>query len=316
MDQRAVVEPGCFAAIDLGTNTCLLLVARWDGAELTPLAQELRVVRLGEGVAASGRLTEQAMTRAETAFRDYRKIIAAHGCREVRCVATSAYREATNAAELGTRILRTSGYRLTAISGAEEAALVKAAVEHAFPWEAGSRVIVDVGGGSTEVILQQPAGASRVESLSLGSVRLTEDWLPSDPPTPLELDSAEEHIRSVLDSSQTLHPADDMIGVGGTATTFVAMHQQLDAYDHARIHGATLELRTLRQIMELSAALTFEERQALPGLHPGRADIIIAGGLILAAIMERTGLRRLRVSDHGVRWGLVLEMVSGRGQQQ
>ena len=305
----AILSPA-YAAIDLGTNTCLLLVARWDGSQLLSLAQELRVVRLGAGVGRTGRLSEQAMARAEAVFREYQAVIESHQCRRVRCVATSAFREAVNRDQLHRRLQEATWYDLVQISGREEAELVLRAVQQAFPSPSGGRIIVDVGGGSTEIMLEEKGSLAAVESLPLGSVRLTERWLHNDPPTPEELAVAVQDIDGVLTGSGPSQPMDTMVGVGGTATTFVAMDQELDTYDHSRVHGATLTAATLRQILARCTALHLKERLKLPGLHPGRAEVIIAGGMILQAVMQRFNLDRLTVSDRGLRWGVVLELVA------
>lgn len=299
-----------YAAIDLGTNTCLLLIADWDGAQLVPLVQMMRVVRLGAGLGRTGVLSEEAMARAEATLREYREIIEAHHCRHVRCVSTSAFREANNAESLHARIQAATGYELTAITGAEEAALVQLAVQHAFPGRSESRVIVDVGGGSTELILERGGQPAGTESLPLGSVRLTERWFRGDPPAEEELSAATRQIEGVLAASVLETRVDALVAVGGTATTFVAMDQQLDAYDHADVHGASLHSGTVRQILDRCLGLPTSLRAELPGLHPGRAEVIIAGGMILNAVMERFGQAEARVSDRGLRWGVVLDMVA------
>ncbi len=305
----AILSPA-YAAIDLGTNTCLLLVARWDGSRLIPLAQELRVIRLGAGVDRTGRLSEKAMARAEAVFREYQDIIESHCCRKVRCVATSAFREAANREQLHRRIKEATGYDLIQISGREEAELVLRAVQQAFPSPSGGRIIVDVGGGSTEIIFEEDGQLVAVESLPLGSVGLTERWLYHDPPSLEDLSAAVQDIDVVLTGSGPSQPMDTMVGVGGTATTFVAMDQELDTYDHSRVHGATLTAATLRQILARCTALPCNQRLKLPGLHPGRAEVIIAGGMILQAVMQRFNLDRLTVSDRGLRWGVVLRLVA------
>ncbi len=312
-DQAPTPGHGLYAAIDLGTNTCLLLVARWDGCRLIPLAQELRVVRLGAGVDRTGRLSEEAVTRAEAVLREYQGIIEPYNCHRVRCVATSALREAANQALLFQRIHAATGYELVELSGREEAELVLRAVRHDFPGPNGRRIVVDVGGGSSEIILEEDGYLAEVESLPLGSVRLTERRFHHNPPSKPELAAAAQDIDKILDGVSWAQPVDAMVGVGGTATTFVAMEQQLEVYDHDRVHGATLTSPILRQILARCTALPLEERLKLPGLHPGRAEVIIAGGLILQTVMELFGLKKMMVSDRGLRWGVVREMVAQEG---
>ncbi len=283
-------------------------MARWEGSRLIPLAQELRVVRLGAGVDRTGRLSEEAMARAEAVFREYQDVIESHHCSRVRCVATSAFREAVNREQLHRRIKETTGYDLVQISGREEAELVLRAVQQAFPSPSGGRIIVDVGGGSTEIIFEEDGQLVAVESFPMGSVGLTERWLHHDPPSLEDLSAAVQDIDGVLTRSGPSQPMDTMVGVGGTATTFVAMEQELDTYDHSRVHGATLTAATLRQILARCTALPCNQRLKLPGLHPGRAEVIIAGGMILQAVMQRFNLDRLTVSDRGLRWGVIYDM--------
>ncbi|UCH64090.1 MAG: Ppx/GppA family phosphatase [Fidelibacterota bacterium] len=298
-----------YAAIDLGTNTCLLLVARWDGSRLIPLARELRVVRLGAGVDYTGQLSEQALARAAATFREYQGIIESYNCRRVRCVATSAFREATNRDQLHKRLKDATGYDLVEISGREEAKLVLQAVQHEFPYTGGNRVVADVGGGSTEIAIEKDGCLVALESMPLGSVRLTERWFHHDPPSSEELSSAAKHIDIILDGVDWSLPVSAIVGVGGTVTTFAAINLKLEKYDHSRIHGAVLTVPILEQILALCTDLPLQERLELPGLHPGRADVIIAGGMILRAVMRCLKLDRLTVSDRGLRWGVVMELV-------
>ncbi len=298
-----------YAAIDLGTNTCLLLIAQWDGSQLVPLADELRVVRLGAGIDHTGMLSDEAMARAELAFREYQAIIKLHQCHQVRCIATSAFREAINRDQLRQRLLDATGFNLVEVSGWQEAELVLKAVQHDFPRTSGNRIVVDVGGGSTEITLEKNGSIDTIESLPLGSVRLTERWLRHDPPSLEDLSALTRDIDSVLAGIRSSRPVEALVGVGGTATTFVAMDLQLESYDHDRVHGATLTGSTLHQILKRCTAMPLNERLKLPGLHPGRADVIIAGGQILKAVMDCFGRDKVTVSDRGVLWGMIYDMV-------
>jgi exopolyphosphatase/guanosine-5'-triphosphate,3'-diphosphate pyrophosphatase len=298
------------AAIDLGTNTCLLLVARREGSTVVPLAQELRVVRLGEGLEATGHLSDDAMNRAVTALREYHKIITDLGCKNVWCVATAAFRTAANAKDLQQRIRQATGFEISSINGQREAELVSRAVREVFPPTAGTRITVDVGGGSTEIIVEQAGALADIVSLPIGSVQLTERHLTSDPPEVGELARLRADIAQILGVIAITENLESFIGVGGTATTFVAMKLGLAVYDHDRVHGATLTIDSLDAILQHCAALPLVERKQLPGLHPGRAEVIVAGGLILSEVMERLGVKVMQVSDHGLRWGMVLELLA------
>ncbi len=298
------------AAIDLGTNTCLLLVARQEGSMVVPLARELRVVRLGEGLEATGRLSDDAMNRAVTVLREYHEIIASLGCQKVWCVATAAFRAAANAKDLQQRIRQATGFEMNSINGQREAELVSQAVREVFPPTAGTRVTVDAGGGSTEIIVEQAGVLADIVSLPIGSVQLTERHLASDPPEVGELARLRADIAQILGMTAIPEKVESFIGVGGTATTFVALKLGMTVYDHDRVHGATLDIDSLGAILQCCAALPLVERKQLPGLHPGRAEVIVAGGLILCEVMERLGVKVMQVSDHGLRWGMVLELLA------
>ena len=296
------------AVIDLGSNSCLLLIARQTGHGLEPVKEVLRVVRLGAGVDESGLLSQLAMDRSEAVFSEYRQIIEQHGCTRVRCVATSAFRDAANRDELRQRLLETVGYDLRALDGDEEASLVMKAVLDAFPAQVDSRWIVDVGGGSTEIVVERGGEMTATVSMGLGSVRHTERWLRSDPPEMEELLVMHADILAQLLDIEEFEPPRQMVGVGGTATTFVALEKHLDTYNHQQVHGSQLSGESLQISLDRCLAANLEERRTFAGLHPDRAEIIIAGGSILLAVLEKAGLDRMTVSDRGLRWGVAAEM--------
>lgn len=296
------------AVIDLGSNSCLLLIARQTGHGLEPVKEVLRVVRLGAGVDESGLLSQLAMDRSEAVFSEYRQIIEQHGCTKVRCVATSAFRDAANRDELRQRLLETVGYDLRALDGNEEASLVMKAVLDAFPAQVDSRWIVDVGGGSTEIVVERGGEMTAMVSMGLGSVRHTERWLRSDPPEMEELLVMHADILAQLLDIEEFEPPRQMVGVGGTATTFVALEKHLDSYDHQQVHGSQLSGKSLQISLDRCLAANLEERRTFAGLHPDRAEIVIAGGSILLAVLEKAGLDRMTVSDRGLRWGVAAEM--------
>ncbi|MCH8327453.1 MAG: Ppx/GppA family phosphatase [Candidatus Marinimicrobia bacterium] len=296
------------AVIDLGSNSCLLLIARQTGHGLEPVKEVLRVVRLGAGVDESGLLSQLAMDRSEAVFSEYRQIIEQHGCTRVRCVATSAFRDAANRDELRQRLLETVGYDLRALDGDEEASLVMKAVLDAFPAQVDSRWIVDVGGGSTEIVVERGGEMTATVSMGLGSVRHTERWLRSDPPEMEELLVMHADILAQLLDIEEFEPPRQMVGVGGTATTFVALEKHLDTYNHQQVHGSQLSGESLQISLDRCLAANLEERRTFAGLHPDRAEIIIAGGSILLAVLEKAGLDQMTVSDRGLRWGVAAEM--------
>ena len=296
------------AAVDLGTNTCLLLIAKRDGGALKAVAHDLTVVRLGEGLDDSGKLAPAAMERAVQCLQRYAEIIKEHDCKQVRCVGTSAFREAANRDELAQRIEAETGLAIEAIDGAEEARLVHVAVVTAFPSTGGMRAVVDIGGGSTEITIT--AGGQQLDSVSLpmGSVRLTERFLKHDPPTPDELTRLHIGFSESLADLDLQGPIKTMLSVGGTATTFVAMHQALEPYDGDKVHGSSLSLPQIMEQIKRCTKVPLAERCKIVGLHPGRADVIIAGGLIQTALMAYFAVEEMTVSDHGLRWGIAGEL--------
>ncbi len=297
------------AVIDLGTNTCKLLIAESDGTDLTAVVEETRVVRLGENVDATGELTPAAMDRTAGVFEEYKSIIDANDCKEVRCVGTSAFRDAENQQVLNDRLTRSTGLTVKALSGEDEARLVAEAVQNSFPFTDGRRVIVDIGGGSTEIMIENNGALERFISLSIGAVRLTERLLHSDPPTAEEIRSAQLPIIEAFKLIIAGDPADKMVSVGGTATTFITMAEGMETYDHQRVHGSTLTREVLMEQMTRCATVPLAERIQIVGLHPGRAEIIIAGGLIQVSLMAYFGMSEILVSDRGLRWGVAAQMI-------
>jgi exopolyphosphatase/guanosine-5'-triphosphate,3'-diphosphate pyrophosphatase len=278
-----------YAAIDLGTNSCLLLIAHWDGSQLTPLADELCIIRLGDGLDKSGSITEQAMGRALDVLQEYCDIIKAHECQEVRCVATSAFREADNRDELREQVKQMTGLEIMEISGQSEAALILRAIQRDFPSPEGSRVIVDVGGGSTEFILERQGNLESLQSLPMGSVRLTDRYIQHDPPLREDLDALTRDVKHLLSHAQLAGSVDAMVG--------------------KQVHGSVLPAGILQRILVQCSELPCHKRINLPGLHPGRAEVIVAGGLILKTIMEYFSQAQCMVSDRGLRWGVILDQV-------
>ncbi|MGW9550916.1 DUF501 domain-containing protein [Citricoccus zhacaiensis] len=313
-------QPGrTVAAIDCGTNSIRLLVARLEaptdqptdqpgtGSTVSPrlvdLHREMRVVRLGEGVDATGRLSEAAMQRTFAATEDYAAIIRDLGATSVRFVATSASRDAANAADFTAGIRERLGVEPEIITGDEEAALsfAGAASSHA---GAGPVLVVDLGGGSTEFVLGTLAGSggtgpqvTHALSVKMGCVRFTERHLRTDPPTDAEIQGAVQDIDAVLDEVEASIPLGEVaavVGVAGTVTTVTAAALGLTAYDPEAIHATELDVDVIGDTAGRLLAATREERAALPYMHPGRVDVIGAGALIWSMI-----LRRVAQAGHG-----------------
>jgi exopolyphosphatase/guanosine-5'-triphosphate,3'-diphosphate pyrophosphatase len=295
------------AAVDCGTNTILLLIAEFDGGEVRAVEDHAEIVRLGEGLDRTGALAPQAIARTLAALGRYVERIRACGCAHVLGVGTEALRRAANGHEFvnqATALLGTVGGRFQVIDGEREARLSWRAVSAAFPRLDGQRTVVDIGGGSTEILVGE-ATPDEVVSLPIGSVRLTERLLAHDPPS----DEERAQLVATVDAALAAgpRPRGALVGIAGTVTTLAAMAQELASYDAARVHGAVLDGATLRDWVRRLGAMPNAERHRLPGLDPKRADVIYAGAVILERILVRAGAPSLLVSDRGIRWGLVYE---------
>ena len=321
------------ATIDVGTNTTLLLVARpgrGAGAPPEVLENAAEITRLGRGIGGDGRLGPTGIAATLEALRRYAAIIARHDA-ESFAVGTEALRRAPNAAEFLVPARAILGSAIEVIGGEREADLTFRAVVESFPEETarGRSVIVDIGGGSTEIVVVEDGRAIARDSLPLGSVRLTERHVRHDPPTAEESDAIRAEVRARLDASPVLErarahaPASGtappsptaparLIGVAGTVTSLAAMSLGLASYDPARVHGARLSGRALdAQIARLRGAGQIE-REAMIGLDPKRADVIYAGALVLSEIAAAVGADAVLVSDRGIRWGLFFEQARHR----
>ena len=303
------------AAIDCGTNTIKLLVADLDrdtGSE-HELVREMRMVRLGQGVDRTGRLAEEALVRAFAAIDEYAAIIDRHDVDALRFCATSASRDAENAADFTVGVRERLGVEPEVVTGAEEAQLSYDGATRALAGRdlPGPFLVVDIGGGSTELILGDSQGGVRsAQSLDIGSVRMTERHLPSDPPTAGEVSAAVEDIDDAISTCAVpLADAGTVVGVAGTITTVTAGVLGLPEYDRAAIDHAVVSTADVHSMTERLLHLTRAQRTALPYMHPGRADVIGAGALILDRVLQGTAVESMLVSEadilDGIAWSLV-----------
>jgi exopolyphosphatase / guanosine-5'-triphosphate,3'-diphosphate pyrophosphatase len=297
------------AAIDVGTNTVLLLVAERRGDRLAPLLERAEITRLGRGVDATGRLDPAAVAETVAVLAEFAAAARSLGAERIACVSTSAARDASNGAEFFEAARRAAGLVPEVISGDEEARLVYASAWRDFGGAGGALAVLDVGGGSTEFTFGDgPAPRGRT-SLQVGAVRLTERHLRGDPVPPEELARVREAARAALAplSAMDLPTGGRLVGVAGTVTTLCAVAQALPVYDAERVHGAALTRDEIDALVARLAALEVRARAALPGMEPKRADVILAGAVLVAEAMRATGFDRLIVSDRGVRWGLLYD---------
>ena len=304
--------PERFATIDVGTNTVLLLVAERRGATFAPVLERADITRLGRGVDATGRLDPAAVRDTVAVLADYARAARDLGAPVVACVATSAARDAANGAEFFAAARAAAGLVPEIIPGDEEARLVWASAWRDFGRAGAPLAVLDVGGGSTELSAGDgPAPRARA-SLQVGAVRLTERHVRGDPPPPAELEALWSAAREAVRPFTAMVARERrarLVGVAGTVTTLAAVLQELPAYDAARVHGSTLSLADVERLSATLAALTVRERAALPGMEPKRADVILAGAIVVAESMRATGFDALTVSDRGVRWGLLYDRV-------
>ena len=310
------------AAIDCGTNSIRLLIADIESSNgttsLKDVVREMRMVRLGQGVDATGELAPEALERTFAAAADYARLIQEHGAGKVRFVATSASRDARNRDIFVDGIRDLLGVEPEVISGDEEAALSFAGASSVLPILDGQEVlVVDLGGGSTEFVLGTAAGVTAAKSVDIGCVRLTERHLRQDPPTPEQIAAAEADVDAAIaraGQDVPLERATAVVGVAGSVTTITAHALRLTEYSPNAIHGAELPLDTVRAAGTDLLTMTRSDRAALPYMHPGRVDVIGAGGLVWRRILERlAGLTGGRIatataSEHDILDGIALSI--------
>jgi exopolyphosphatase/guanosine-5'-triphosphate,3'-diphosphate pyrophosphatase len=297
------------AAIDCGTNSIRLLVADVSGGALSDLARRMEIVRLGEGVDRTGRLSDAAIERTRRALIGYAAEIAELGVDRVRMCATSASRDASNAADFRAMVHAVLGVDPEVISGDAEARLsftgAVTGLSARTPY-----LVVDIGGGSTEFVVGTSAVDSAI-SVDIGCVRMTERHLHADPPTPAQVAAAEKDIATEVDRALAAVPGRDaatLVGLAGSVTTVTALALDLDGYVAERIHHARISYDDVARVTDSLLSMTVAQRLALPVMHPGRADVIGAGALVLKVIMERSGQADVVASEHDILDGIALSL--------
>lgn len=293
------------AAIDCGTNSIRLLIAA-AGEPLTDLHREMRVVRLGQDVDRTGRFHPRALARTLEAVTDYARLIAEHDVARVRFVATSATRDAANKEEFIAGVHQRLGVTPEVITGQEEAALSFAGAIRVAPQAPEPVLVVDLGGGSTELVLGAGSGPLASFSMDVGCVRIHERHLATDPPTPAEVAAARTDVRAALTNAGHAVPLREvrtLVGVAGTITTVTAHALGLDSYDPERINGARLSVADIDAACTELLTATRDQRAALPFMHPGRVDVIGAGALVW---QETVRAAQVAAGDDGRELGPVL----------
>src|SRR3954454_23210852 len=310
------------AAIDCGTNSIRLLVADVDpvAGTLVDVERRMEIVRLGEGVDRTGRLSDAALARTFAALDDYAAVIRAHDVERVRMVATSASRDADNREAFVDGVAERLGVPPEVVAGDEEAALsfdgatreLRGSVALESPY-----LVCDIGGGSTQFVLGDVDGMRSARSVDIGCVRLTERHLHDDPPLAQQVEGARDDVRRALDvvrQTVDLTAARTLVGLAGSVTTVVALALDLDRYRPERIHHARIKADDVRRVTSTLLAMTREQRAALPVMHPGRVDVIGAGALVLDTVLPEMGFDGVVASEHDILAGIAFSAAFSTGR--
>jgi exopolyphosphatase / guanosine-5'-triphosphate,3'-diphosphate pyrophosphatase len=302
------------AVVDIGTNSTRLLVAEVDDGSLTELQRESIVTRLGEGVDATGRLGEEPQARVFAALDRYAEAIDRHGATTRVVVMTSAVRDAANGAEFAATVTERYGLQGRTLSGDDEARLsYLGATAARDPDDPSALLVIDIGGGSTEMIVGARGAVEFHVSTQVGVVRHTERHLHSDPPTAAELAALAADARAALEAAVPAEirerPA-AAVAVAGTATSCASIDLELDPYDPARVEGHTITRARLEELRDRLAALPLAERRGVTGLDPNRAPTIVAGTVILLEVLGAFDLDAFEASERDILWGVALDSTS------
>jgi exopolyphosphatase/guanosine-5'-triphosphate,3'-diphosphate pyrophosphatase len=302
------------ATVDIGTNTVLLLVAdRLPDGKLVAVTERATITRLGEGVDRSRRLLPAAIARTRECLAEYGQLVASLGVARTAVVGTSAMRDAAGGEQLLADVRAWFGVEACVVSGENEARLTcRGALSGLDPGKDDPLAVFDIGGGSTEIVLaDKSASGAKIyyaASFDVGSVRLTERHVRTDPPSAAERAELAESARDAFNSVPKLRSGQCAIGIAGTMTTLAAVSLGLIAYDGARVHGYVMTRAQVREVVDALAALPLAARRAVAGMEPKRADVIVAGGYVALALLEHWEVAAVTISDRGVRWGLASEL--------
>ncbi|MDF0644684.1 MAG: Ppx/GppA phosphatase family protein [Nitrospira sp.] len=307
------------AGIDIGTLTCRLLIADLPShGPLSNLRSERRILRLGEGVDRSKRLNDAAMERVVHCLKEWRDVIDSYRVDGCAVVATSAVRDAANRREFLDCVKRETRFDIEVITGEEEARRTMLGIRSGLPDGVADMLALDIGGGSTEFILDRPGQPPVVRSINIGVVRLSERVLVHDPPTAAEIQEARDWIRPETEAAvadMPRSPEHIFVGTAGTITSLAAMAQKLSSYEPARIHNYRLSLDAVRDLEEQLLARRKADRVGFPGLESGREDVIVAGVIMLRTIMDTLAAGSCLVSDLGLREGVLIDLARRMGNR-
>ena len=300
------------AAIDIGTNTVLLLVAEKRDGKMVAVEEHATLTRLGQGVDKTRSLAPEAVERTNACLDRYAEIVTRLGIVRTDVVGTSAMRDAGGGEAVRAHVKARFGVDARTISGDEEARLTFGGALSGLSLPDGRVVVFDIGGGSTEVVDgdRTTRAITFSHSYDVGSVRLTERHVRSDPPSQEECAAVTRTAEEAFASVPASVGAAPVVGIAGTVTTLAAVSLGLTDYDGSRVHGHTMTLEELERVVTMLARVSLEERKSIAGLEPKRADVIVAGGLVALAFLRHVGAPSVVVSDRGVRWGLAEELAN------
>jgi exopolyphosphatase/guanosine-5'-triphosphate,3'-diphosphate pyrophosphatase len=300
------------AVVDIGTNSTRLLIADVDDGRVAVVERRSRVTRLGRGVDLSSRLSAEAIEAACEAVAEYVALYERAQVDEVVAIATSAVRDASNGDAFVAELRERFALSAKVLDGGEEARLTYLGATAEDP-PSEPTLVIDIGGGSTELIVGTGTEIDFHVSLQAGVVRHTERHVASDPPTPTELEALAGDLRGPIDEAAAALPgaaATSGIAVAGTPTSLAAVEMGLEPYDSERVHGHVLTLSAIQRLLSRLASAPLDERRGIPGLHPDRAPTIVAGVVILIETMRAFGLDEVQVSEHDILYGVAIDAAS------
>ncbi|MBM7614793.1 Ppx/GppA phosphatase family protein [Alkaliphilus hydrothermalis] len=303
-----------YATIDIGTNSMRLLLAEVDGQQILHRQKHLNTTRIGKSVDQDGRITSEGLQTNLKAYVDFVNQAKQWGAEDIWAIATSAVRDAENGQEFADEAHHATGVKIEIIDGKQEAILGYQGVLMGLKEPLPQVFLIDIGGGSTELIIGDDKRIIEANSYNIGAVRMTERWITTDPPVDNEINDLVEEITRILEEPLKSYPSnlEHIIGIGGTATTIAALHQALVPYDPDKVHGYKLGLQEIADLRGKIKLLSNAERRQLKGLEPKRADIIVAGITIMITAMELLKIPELMISEYDNLEGLLWSKVNGR----
>jgi len=290
-----------YAVIDIGTNSIRMLLAEVKDGEIKNSTKVLEMTRIGKGVNKTKRLSDDAMDRSIDALRKFKDLAIDYGASEIKAIATSAVRDALNKDEFITRVKEELGMEINVISGEKEAELGFAGVIYGNMSKSQDILVIDIGGGSTEFIIGVGNEIKYRTSIDVGAVRMTDKHISTDPISDDEFNNLAQDIEKILRDVIVKikeYNIEEVFGIGGTVTTLAAIDQNLDMYDRNKVHNYKLKTYEIEDMIDRFKSLNNDARKKIRGLQPKRADIILAGSIILYEILKALGVEQIIISDY------------------